>query len=273
MLVLKGTNKRRDSLPLIMDKAEKGDGVNYASVLLKKQQRKVAMDSQNKRKINPLHTPLNISIIEQTPCNEKQQILSNQGIKTELQREQSPVINLVTQPLASHKNLQSIIESKTPQRQTNIVEDISVQGIEQLKFFKRLDVQIERQKRLYEFYVKQKGNNFEIGGDSRNRNQPNYYQTLDPTPLAKEMYRAQSQNAIQANDANATALPKIQSQLNIRKDESIAYDSMAQASTAIMSKSDLKSQYKQVIDLYKKNPKSMQRKYSNTIMKTLQENQ
>lgn len=40
----------------------------------------------------------------------------------------------------------------------NFVDNISIQGVEQLKFFKRLDKQIERQKKLYDFYVQSGGN-------------------------------------------------------------------------------------------------------------------
>ncbi len=78
----------------------------------------------------------------QTPTNgivEKQQSPTN-GLKNS---DPHPYGNIMLGN--SYKN-----KMTTP---INFVDNISIQGVEQLKFFKRLDKQIERQKKLYDFYV------------------------------------------------------------------------------------------------------------------------
>lgn len=74
----------------------------------------------------------------------------------------------------SYKN-----KMKTP---INFVDNISIQGVEQLKFFKRLDKQIERQKKLYDFYVSSGGNPIQKDEEMRQRYTLEPYRPLNLTP-------------------------------------------------------------------------------------------
>ena len=131
--------KRNDSLPEIRDKLNSSTIIQQSEPLIKKETPKnenygtmLLQRIAQKKALENTQTPTN-GIVE------KQQSPSN-GLKNS---DPHPYGNIIMGN--SYKN-----QMTTP---INFVDNISIQGVEQLKFFKRLDKQIERQKKLYDFYV------------------------------------------------------------------------------------------------------------------------
>lgn len=156
--------KRNDSLPDIREKLNSSTIIQQSEPLIKKETPK-----------NENYGTMLLQRIAQKKANDNTQN-STKVINGIVEKQQSPV-NMLKNSDDSHPYGNIMLANsyknkmKTP---INFVDNISIQGVEQLKFFKRLDKQIERQKKLYDFYVSSGGNPLQKDEEMRQR------YTLDP---------------------------------------------------------------------------------------------
>eukprot|EP00347_Sterkiella_histriomuscorum_P022544 403338089 len=127
--------------------------------------------------------------------------------------------------------------------QRSLMYDANVQGMEQIKYYKRLDDQTEKQRKIYERHLEKVDSNSTL---SQHRKIDNTF-TLNMKPITQTNFGKGPSSQV------SSFFTPLKNKDNLN------------ASTAVMSKADVQSQYKELIDQYKKTSTDQKRMYNSML--------
>ncbi|CDW77904.1 UNKNOWN [Stylonychia lemnae] len=129
---------------------------------------------------------------------------------------------------------QSISAYQSNGQSKTLINDASVQGIEQIKYYKRLDEQIERQKRIFE----------------------KHSSTISSNQIIMEKKKIDDAFTLNFKSSNQYEGGATSSLYGMTKNN---------VSTAAISKYEIQSQYKDLIDQYKKTSTDQKKRYNSVL--------